>query len=229
MGDRADVGVFGAGGVGAGALEQHQLGAAGIVGGAYGVVEFAEAGHAGGDDQGLAGGGGLLDQRQVVVFEAGDLVGRGAEILQEVDGGFVKGRAEADQAQLAGALHDRAVPLPGGVGLLVEVVQVLAGPEGIGIADLKAPAAHVERHRVGGVGLQLDRVGSRLGCSLHDRQGPLQALVVVAAHLGDHKGGMVWADGAAGDFDRHGAGNSETSLLGVIGTTLTSACRPSLR
>ena len=97
------------------------------------------------------------------------------------------------------------------MGLLVEVVQVLAGPEGIGIADLEAAAANVERHRVGGIGLQLDRVGPRLGRCLHDRQGPLQALVVVAAHLGDHKGGMVWADGAAGDFDRHCAGNSETA------------------
>ena len=90
VGDGADVGVFGGGGVGAGALEQHQLGAAGVAGGAHGVVEFAEAGHAGGDDQGLAGGGGLFDQRQVVVFEARDLVGGGAEVFQEVDGGFIK-------------------------------------------------------------------------------------------------------------------------------------------
>ena len=72
VGDGADVGVFGAGGVGASALEQHQLGAAAASGGAYGVVELAEAGHAGGDDQGLAGRGGLFDQRQVVVLEAGD-------------------------------------------------------------------------------------------------------------------------------------------------------------
>lgn len=35
----------------------------------------------------------------------------------------------------------------------------LAGPEGIGIAVLEAGAAHVERHRVGGVGLELDGVG----------------------------------------------------------------------
>ena len=90
MGDGADVGVFRAGGVGAGALEQHQLGAAGVAGGAHGVLEFAEAGHASGDDQGLAGGSSLRDQRQVVVLKAGDLVGGGAEVFQEVDGGFIK-------------------------------------------------------------------------------------------------------------------------------------------
>jgi len=49
----ADVGVFRGGGVGAGTFEQHQLGAAGVTGSADGIVELAEAGHAGGDDQGL--------------------------------------------------------------------------------------------------------------------------------------------------------------------------------
>lgn len=33
---------------------------------------------------------GPFDQGQVVVFEAGDLVGGGAEAFQEVDGGFIK-------------------------------------------------------------------------------------------------------------------------------------------
>ena len=85
VGDGADVGVFGAGRVGARAFEKHELSATSVAGGEHGVVEFAEAGHAGGDDQGLAGGGGLFNQRQVVVLEAGDLVGGGAEVFQEVD------------------------------------------------------------------------------------------------------------------------------------------------
>ena len=38
--------------------------------------------------------------------------------------------------------------------MLVEIMQLLAGSEGIGVADLEAATAHVERHRVGGVGLQ---------------------------------------------------------------------------
>lgn len=45
------------------------------------------------------------------------------------------------------------MPFPGVVGLLEEIVEVLAGPEGMVIADFKAAATHVERHRVGGVGL----------------------------------------------------------------------------
>jgi len=47
VGDGADVGICGAGGVAAGALEQNDLGAAGIEGGPDGGVEFAETSHAG--------------------------------------------------------------------------------------------------------------------------------------------------------------------------------------
>jgi len=134
--------------------------------------------------------GGLFNQRQVVVLKARDLVGGCTEILQEIDGSFIKRRTKADQAQLTGPLHDRGMPFPGGVGLFIEVVEVLASPEGIGIDDLEAAAAHVERYRVGGVGLQLDRVGPGLGRCFHDCQSALQTLVVVVGHLGDHKRGI---------------------------------------
>jgi len=40
----------------------------------------------------------------------------------------------------------------------------LAGPEGTGIIDLKTATTHVERHRVGGVSLQLDGMDASLGC-----------------------------------------------------------------
>ena len=53
--------------------------------------------------------------------------------------------------------------------LFVEIVQVLAGPEGICIIDLKAAAAHVERHRVCGVGLQLDGMDAS-SCCLSSRR-----------------------------------------------------------
>ena len=97
LGDDADVGIFGAGGVGAGALEQNQLGAAGFAGGAYGAVEFPEAGHAGGDDQGLAGGGGFFDQWLVVVLEAGNLESRGPELLKKIHGVLITARTETEQ------------------------------------------------------------------------------------------------------------------------------------
>ena len=44
-------------------------------------------------------------------------------------------------------------------------MQVLTGPERLGIADLEAAAARVEGHRVGGAGLQLDGMRPRLGGS----------------------------------------------------------------
>lgn len=52
VGDRTNVGVFGTGGIGAGALEKYQLGAAGSAGGVYGVFEFVDACHVRGDDPG---------------------------------------------------------------------------------------------------------------------------------------------------------------------------------
>jgi hypothetical protein len=91
VGDRAQVGVFRAGGIGAGALEKHQLFSAGLAGGAHRVVELAQRRHAGGDDQRFACGGGLLDQGQLVVREAGDLEGRHIQLHQEVDRRFIKG------------------------------------------------------------------------------------------------------------------------------------------
>jgi hypothetical protein len=98
-----------------------------------------------------AGGGGLFDQRKVVVLEAGDFVGGGAKIFQEFYGGFIKQLKQIRPTSRA--RHDRAMPLPGGVGLLVEIVQVLAGPEGIGIADLEAAPAHDDHYRDGGANL----------------------------------------------------------------------------
>ena len=192
--DCAQVCVLRDGWIAAGGFEQHGLGAASLSDGLHCIIKFTQCGH--------AGGGGLFDKGQVIVFKAGDLVGGGAEICQEVDGGFIKRRADADQAPLAGALHDRAVPFPGNVGLLVKIMQVLARPEGIGIADLERAATHVERYRVFNIGLQLDRVGNRLGRCLQDRQVPLQALVVVALISSINKG-VVSADRTAGDFDRN--------------------------
>ena len=43
------------------------------------------------------------------------------------------------------------MPFPGGVSLVLEVMEVLASPKGVGITDVEAAAAHVERHRVGGI------------------------------------------------------------------------------
>lgn len=90
------------------------------------------------------------------------------------------------------------MPLPGRIGLLVDIVQVHATPEPAGIGDLKITTAHIQGDGVCAVGLELQGMSARSGCSIHDGQSPLKALVVVAAHFGNHKGGgVVWTDRTA--------------------------------
>ena len=135
----------------------------------------------------------------MIVFKAGDLISRCLELLKKVDRALIKWRAEAEHAVLAGSLHDRPMPLPGGVGLGIEIVQVLAGPEAALIADLEIATAHIEGDRVGGVGLQLEGMGTGLGRCIHDGQGTLQALIVITAHLGDHQRWLIRADQTIAD------------------------------
>ena len=153
MRDGSNVGIFRTGGVCASTLEQNELGAAGGSCGTHGILKFTEAGHSGGDNQGLAGGSSLFDQRQVIVLETGDLVGGCIEIFKKFNGCFVKRRAEADQIKLAGSIHDRSMPLPRGISLLIEIMKVLARPERIRVIDLKAATPHVQGHRVSGISL----------------------------------------------------------------------------
>ncbi len=68
--DGSEVAVLRSGRVGAGAFEQHDVVAASLAQGAHGLVELGQGGHAGGDDDRLAGGGDLADQGSVGVLEA---------------------------------------------------------------------------------------------------------------------------------------------------------------
>ena len=202
MRDGADVGVRCRGGVGAGALEQHQVAAAGFARGAHGFVDLAGCGHAGGHDDGLAGGRHTTDQRQVGVLERGDLVGRHVQRFEKVHRTEIERRAEAVHAVVRGALHDGCVPFPGCVGLLVELVELATGPQALGVVDHEAGPAQVQRHGVGRVGLQLDGVRPVRGGGVHDGQRALQRLVVVARHLGDQVGAVAGADVTVEDLHR---------------------------
>ena len=64
------------------------------------------------------------------------------------------------------------VPLPWRVRLLVQVMEVLAGPQALRVADLEIPAPHVERDRVSRVGLELERVGTRSSRGYARRKDP---------------------------------------------------------
>ncbi len=85
VGDGSQVAVLRAGRVGAGAFEQHDVVAAAVAQGPHGFVELGEGGHAGGDDDRLAGSGDLADQGEIGVLEGGDLVARRVERFEELD------------------------------------------------------------------------------------------------------------------------------------------------
>ena len=67
--------------------------------------------------------GRFLDQGQVDQFERGDLVGRHVDGLEEIDRRGVERRRETVQSQLVGDLLQLRLPLPRGVGFLVEMVE----------------------------------------------------------------------------------------------------------
>ncbi len=66
-------------------------------------------------------------------------------------------------------------------------------------ADPEVGAVRIDRQRVGGVGLELDRVGARLGRRVNDLLRALDVAAVVGRHLGDQVGRPVGADLLSGD------------------------------
>src|SRR5699024_2610501 len=150
------------GGVGGGAAEHGDLVVALRAQGRHGEVDVRGVGGSRGEDHRLAGAGDGAQQRDVPDLERGDLVHLGAEILEQVDGGGVEGAGERDHAVLPGPGEDRLVPLPGGVGLLVEVVEVAAAPQAVAVGDAEGGTVGVDGDRVRRVGLELDRGGAGL-------------------------------------------------------------------
>ena len=161
------------------------------------------------------------DQRQVDGLERGDLVGRRAEALEQLDGGDIERGGEDGHAALAGALEERRVPVVGREGLGVEVVQRPAGPGPVG--DLEVGRVAGERDCVGGVGLQLDGVAAGRGGRVDHGQRPLQAAVVVARQLADHVRRMPGTDGAAGDDELGGHRFIPSAPASASATRSTSA------
>ena len=145
--------------------------------------------------------GNPLDERQIGALERGDLVARHAEVLEELDGRLVEGRAEALHAQLRGALEEGRVPLPGRVGQLVELVKRLPLPQAALITNEEVAVRHVERDGVRGIGLELQGVGPRRSRRVDQGQSALERLVMIAAHLRHDEGALVVADLEATDAD----------------------------
>lgn len=112
-------------------------------------------------------------------FEGGYFVEFGGNAgLKEINCGFVEGRAEELDTQFAGVLSEWSVPLVGGAGLLVEVVQLAAVPEPA--LDYELGSVGVECDAVSGVGLELDGIDSCFGSQFDYAFGCIEILVMVA-------------------------------------------------
>ena len=135
-----------------------------------------------------------------------------AEALEQVDGGLVERRGEEGDAQLARLGEQGLVPFERRVRFLVEVVEGAAVPEAALDAEIRP--VMVDGEGVGGVGLNLDRVGAGRRRRLEHRQRPLEAAIVVSRQLADDIGLVVAADRTAGDGDGGGHGQLNTPLCG---------------
>ena len=98
------------------------------------------------------------------------------------------------------------MPVPRRVGHLVQLVQRLALPQRRFVLDGELGVRAVQGHGVGGEGLQLDRVRTRLGRGIHQGQRPIERLVVVARHLGNDERATVVANLQMVQLN-HGAGS----------------------
>src|SRR6187397_803744 len=91
-------------------------------------------------------------------------------------------------------LEQRRVPFPRRLCLAVELVQTPSVPQAA--LDPKARPVMVERDRVRGISLQLNRVGTGLLCSLDETQRTAEIAIVVAGKLGNHIRRMARTDRA---------------------------------
>ncbi|MNJ36513.1 hypothetical protein D3C77_313040 [compost metagenome] len=101
------------------------------------------------------------------------------------------------------------MPLPGGIGLLVELVERGAIPDGA-LIDLEILVVAIQGDGVGRIGLDLDGIGAaRLGRP-YRRQRRLQGVAVVGRQLGDDET-PIRIDGT-----RHGLGHECVHSCSVI-------------
>lgn len=185
--ERAEVRAGGARGVARRALEERHVGATVFARGADEFVELGDARHARGGDERLFRLRDAPDERQVDVFERRDLVERRVERFEEVDGRRVERRTEAEDAAALRVRENLRLPFPRRIGFLVQLVERLAVPRVLRVADEKLAVRFVDGHRVGRVGLQLDGVRAGLGRRFDDGFRAVERVVVVAAHFGDEE------------------------------------------
>jgi hypothetical protein len=78
--------------------------------------------------------------------------------------------------------------------LFVELVQSSAVPQAGWLADDEVLGFDVKGHRVGGVGLEFQRIDPCFRNRIHDLQRTLERAAVVPGQLRDDVWRLVWAD-----------------------------------
>ena len=210
-GDGPQVRVGEAGGIGAHTVQQHHAPCPRPPGRRHRIADLLRRGHAGGDDQRPPGAGGPCDQGQVDGLEGRDLVGGGVQALEQFHRRLVEGGGEHDQPQVPGAAEQGFVPLIGGEGLPIELVQGATGPQ----ARLQPEARPVmaDGDGVRRVGLQLHRIRAGPGAHLHQPLGPVEVAVMIAAQFGNDQRGRVRRHPTAGNVDGQGFGGRHAGAI----------------
>ncbi|MNE80291.1 hypothetical protein D3C80_1768450 [compost metagenome] len=101
------------------------------------------------------------------------------------------------------------MPLPGGIGLLIELVECCAIPDGA-LIDLEILIVAIQGDGVGRVGLDLDGIGTTCLGRAYRRQRRLQGVAMVGRQFGDDEA-AIRIDGA-----RHGLGHECVHSCSVI-------------
>ena len=123
-----------------------------------------------------AGPGDVFDQWQIDRFERSNLVRRGVEVFEQVDGSVVEHGTEDGNTELAGVLEKWRVPLPRGVSPLIEIVKRSPRPGPIRNLELGGPTL---RNGVRAIYLNIDGVRTHLLRLTHDTERSTEAAIVI--------------------------------------------------
>ncbi len=110
---------------------------------------------------------------------------------------------EKIQAQIVGHLFELGLPIPGRIGLAVQLVQRAAIPKRAP-SDAELFAIARDRHGVRSVGLQLDRIRTRVFGGLNDANRLIEVLVVIGGELSNNVDGAARPDSVFADVQASG-------------------------
>ena len=126
------------------------------------------------------------------------------------------------QAVAGGPLHQRRMPVPGGAGLLIQLMQMPPVPKAA--LDAERGPVHVNCDGIGGIGLQLDRIGPGACRGIDQSQRPVQIAIMVARQFGNHIGAVIRARWAARRWKIQTASTRPLAILSSPALRLHRIC-----